>query len=427
VTIRLTKFGVEVLGYAYPPVVVDPFANTIFPLISEGDWRGEFSIETIWQTAISKSQSTGAEEREGRVSRPTRILRTLCTGMSRSETTRMLANAFSQAGTRYPAAIYPDFTFTTNSSTTSLLCDTSYKRFFPGQRVAVLPENYSLSATHLQAQLGIIDYVTPDEIKLLFPLDVACAAGDIVFPLADCQIKLSQELNARTDAIAEWLQECVELSGTATLPGLSEEDVHYLGMSYYQGYPIFDLEPNWRDSVRVGVAREGASVQSGNTNIVSADGDPFLTFGGSFEEYDRAAIWRAGRFFDSRNGRLRPFWAVNPLVLFDIVSIPTLASFAVTTASASGQLTDLVKHVGIRYTSGALQVIQVTSIVNNVNGTTTINLIEDMAVGVESVTSAHLSRFDQDSFKETWRTDEICQFDLNYRSLLDEATYAVIP
>lgn len=428
-TNRVTKFGTEILGYPYPTVIADPFANTVHPLISESNWRGTFTDETIWQTAISKSQTTGSEEREGRVSRPTRILSTLISGLNREEVARLLANAYSMAGSRYPAAIYSDFTFATNSSTTTISCDTRWRRFFIGQRVAVLPANYSLSATFLQAQIGTIASVTSGTITFEFALDTACAIGDLILPLMDSEISLSQEMDGVTDWVAEWQQECVELSGNSTLPGLSEEDVHHLGMEYFQGLPIFDIAPNWRDRIKVGIARDGSAVQSGNTSIVSPDGGAYLTFAGSFEEYDRKSIWRSARFFDSRKGRLRPFWTPNPLTLFQVTAIDDSVGFFIKYPTTRTHLQPFLRKVWIEFADGRTKLYSVTGTSDSVDGIL-VNVNDDLLAyaspaDLVRVTSAHLCRFDQDSLKRTWFSDGICKFDLTYRSLLDEAVYAL--
>lgn len=424
---RVTKFGVEVLGRIPPKVVVDPAANTLFPLVSESNWRGTFSVETVWQTAISRSQTTGAEEREGRVSRPTRILSTLISGMSRKETARMLANAASMSGSRFPAPIYSDFSVTTNSSKNDILCDTRWRRFFAGQRVAIVPQDYSLLSGNVQAQFGIIDYLTQDGFHLVDDLATSCQIGDFVFPMIDCELSLSQEMTALTDSVAEWTQSCQEYSSSSTLPGLSQGDeVSYLGMSYYKGLPIFNLVPNWRDNIRVSVNRDGDSQASGNSNIVTPDGQAgYLSFDASFEEYDRRAVWTAARFFDSRRGRLYPFWAPNPLILFDYVSNDDSNTIYVETPASADQLAQFVSAVQVTYLDGSTALTSVSTIEDSDQY---IKLTLEDAVSaddIDEITSAHICRFDHDNLKQVWTTDEVCGYDLRYRSIEDESVYGV--
>lgn len=431
-SLRVTKFGVEILGRAYPPVIADPASNTVFPLISESNWRGEFGVETIWQTAISRSQSTGAEEREGLVTRPTRILNTLISGLDRTETTRMLANAFSMAGSNYPAAIYSDYTIAITASTSNIECETHHRRLFPGQRVAVLPSDYSLRSDFTQAQLGVIATVTADGITLVDPLAVSCAIGDIILPLVDARISLSQELDAITDGVAEWEQVCIELSGASTLPALAEEDARHLGFVYYLGYPVFRHNINWRDDVKVGVARDGSVSQSGTTEIATPDGSAaYFTFAASIEEYDRKTVWNTARFFDSRRGRLHPFWAANPLVLFEVTSVVATSPngiIRVKAATSSAHLTDMIEHVSISYVTGAQAEYAIDTMSDEAGGVIEITLLGAIETdAIEELTSLHLCRFDQDNLKQAWITDQVCKFELAWRSLLDEGTYQVTP
>jgi len=425
-SVRITKFGVELIGKPFPAVVVDPFANAIFPLISKGNWRGSFSVETSWQTAISRSPITGAEEREGLVTRPTRATKALISGFSREETTRMLVNAFGMASTRFPAALYSDFTIAENASTTLVECDTRWKRFFPGQRVAVLPANYSLSTGLLSAQFAEIAVVQMSGISFVTPLTTASVVGDIILPLFDAHISLSSNLSAHTDSVAEWQQECLEYSGQSTLPGFSDEDVTYLGLSYFEGYPIFDFLPNWRENVQVRVGREASFDSQGTSGVfVSEAPVPHLVFSGTFEDYSRRSAWHSARFFDSRKGRLRPFWIENPLTLFTLSSVPNLAQIRVVAAASSLQFESLLTHLSVHYLDGTRKLYKIDTIAD-VSNTLEFTLFGTLdSDDIDYITSAHLCRFNSDSLLQEWETDYVCSYEFDCKSLIDEAAYAM--
>lgn len=431
-TIRVTKFGVEVIGKPFPAVVADPFANTIFPLISEGNWRGKFSVTTSWATSISRSPTTGSEEREAQLSRPNRTTRTLISGFSREESTRMLVNAFGMASTRFPAALYSDFTVADSADDEVIECDTRWKRLFPGQRVAILPADYSLLDSFTQAQFGVLDQVTMESISFVTPLADPCAIGDIILPLMDAQVSLSSEFSAETDTVLEWEQECVEFSGSNSLPGFSDEDVRYLGLDYFDGYPIFDFLPNWKDRVTVRVEREGSLEPLGNTDVLATE-EPFahLVFSGTFEDHNRRDAWHSSRFFDSRKGRARPFWIESPLTLFSLHSVPNLAQIRLSASVSSLQLADLITHLSVRYLDGTRKFYLIDTISDEVDGDDLVlefTLFDDLdSDDIDYVTSAHLCRFDKDSMTQEWETDGVCSYDFSCRSLVNEGVFQVTP
>lgn len=425
---RITKFGIEVLGKPYPATIPSPPVSVVFPLISESNWRGEFTDETVWQTEVGRSKTKLAEEREARVSRPGLNFSALISGLSRIETGRLLSNAFQICTQPTAMPIYSDITILISiSGGTQYFCDTSYRRLYPGQRVGVVPANYSLISNDTQMQVGRIASVDSSSITLELSLSVTPNPGDLIVPLVDCEVSLSQEIQALTDGVTEWQQIYSQISGSNSLPPFSGTDLGRAAPTY-GGYPIWDMSYNWRENVRVSVIREGVLDPSGNTVVASVDGEkPVLGFSGTYELYERADIWKASKFFDSRRGRLRPFWAVSPIMLFENATVVDSLTITATLFTTPFHLESFITTVAAILPDGSISIHEVESI-DHSGSVLTINLTSFTPIDLDAteITTANLCRFDQDNLKRTWLSDGVCVFELAHRSLLEEEEFLLL-
>jgi hypothetical protein len=432
-TLRLTKFGLEILGRSFSPISYSTVTDAVFPIIADNNWRNEVSDSCTWQTDVSRSKTTGAEERVSMCSRPARDFQVLLSGMSREESARMMMNALAMGKNPSIMPIYSDFATTTSGTAPGvkfLPCDTRYKRFYPGQRIAMVPADFSLvipsAGNPLQLQMDVIDYIAHDGLHLVNGPAVQVVRSSLVFPMIDCELSLSQEITALTDGIIEWRLSYSELSGNSALPAQWDDNLRML-FPYYNGYPIFDMDSNWRDSVTIKIVRDGERNQQGKTYLVSPDGPASrFEFTSLYEQYERRDAWLLAAFFDSRRGRCYPFWLPNPQMMFTIYSVPSTTVIRVQPVPYVGALSDNFTHVAVTNADGSLSLHAVSSIDNTIDTYYEITLSEALsATTITDVTTAHLCRFSSDTLERKWVTDGICSSKVSMISLIDEADYAV--
>lgn len=408
------------------PDVVRPLTlPSVLPSALLNNWTGEVSVESTYQTDVVASAAELAEERRSLADRPTRIMKVRFTGMSRGVSAKILGNLLRNANQRMPVPLYCDRSeVSAASSGTDLYCDTTSRRFFKGSRVVVW-EDGDVEPTSVQYTTVL--KVAPDRLIVADTLSKTYPVGASVFPCIDVEISLRHTMSPLTDANVEATVAFNEVFGWSALP-----PTVYFNPSEFpsiDGVPVLDVPPDWNGSMQSDVLRGGSRYASGRAEIVyTAGGRPQMQHRLTYTELDRASFWKLVRFFDSRRGRARAFWVVNPSILF----VPTAVSTSYIDVQAYGDATDIedfLSYLALVDTSDVITVLGITGVTDNGDGTYRIAHDGDTSgetlSSIDLLTSAHLVRMAGDSMVERWRTDGVASVTFDMIDLLSESEVEV--
>lgn len=411
---RITQTGMELLSRRVQSDVVpgdDPDTTTKLFL---HNWRDPIRVETAWLTDITKAL-TGAEERRSIRDRPTRSMAVLFHGLTQEEATGLWMNLLTFAKARLLMPLYTDYAKLTGPSSGSTLpCDPTLRRFFPGCRVVI--HYWERRRFPTMVEYGRIESVGPDGIVLKDALAGSFPANARVYPVIECEANVDQIASAIADERSEMRLQFHEVTGQNTLPS-SVPPMSDLGdVESFRGHPILPLRHAWQADPEMMVRQEGDRYASGRGFVTDLRGDPKVGWVLFFRGRDRKSSWDILTFFESRMGRTRPFWAVAPIDLFSPVGLTT-TEIHVRQFGELEQLEEFVKYIAIVGRDGSVGLRGVDSIVSGTHAgedVWTITFDEAFTQVVSNldklarVTFAHLLRADQDYVTEEWTSTEMC-------------------
>lgn len=254
--------------------------------------------------------------------------------------------------------------------------------------------------------------------------DKTSPSRGFIFPVMECAVEIDNRATVRTDEVNE---ATINLEET---PGLSGLDPHITpgttpaGFTDYLGDPILHLPINWA-RVRMGVHRLGKRESTGITHTFTAFGErPGETFELPFLFNGRAAIWDLLTFFDSRAGRLHPFWLISPSAGVRPTSI-TGGDTIHLDPNTTERDWEIYKQIGVRtVATGALSIHAITLSLE-VGGEHLLTIspaLPTSDVSDYDFATAHLCRFDTEEVGEDWQTDQDMQVTLKVKELINEKT-----
>ncbi|MGE3795916.1 MAG: hypothetical protein AB7I38_18600 [Dehalococcoidia bacterium] len=421
--LRLTRTALEIAGRKFfrARAIPDPVPELLQLLLH--DWTTDWAIEASWSTDVVSALS-GAEERRGLVDKPYRQIRTRMTGMSREESALIWSVFMRSHHQRLPVPIQPDRlrvvgAVGAGATTIPTVEDPRLYRFFPGMLAAVFRAGGIAVAD--QIEIVEVDSLTGSAVVVSGPLTVSHGAGSEVVPLAIGEPLLDASGQVETDrgfAVDLEVEEAVGPLGMPAWAILGD----FPPLPTYRQVPIFPRALiNWSEPVRSQAYRPGTRHQRGRGTVVDLIGDrPRAGFSFGASGLDRPTSVDILRLLDSRRGRLHTFWFTNPQSLWAPVSFDREA-VVVATPSDGARFVD---HVALLFRGGHVAIREVAG-VSAVSGGVALAFreplpLEDEARVLEDVTSAHLSRFRDDAYRETWRTDSHVSVDLQSIEVLRE-------
>lgn len=416
--VRLTRQIIETLGINPGRVEPQSFITdlgTYFPPVYEPDWTNRIEFTTSWQTAISQSPLTGTEERHSLKTRPTREISFSTSSMSQAGSMQLQMSTFQLMNARTPMPIYCDLTTlvrAVGTSATEIECYTLHKRFFSGQRALVVKRDFSrfdISGVnsygfYIDIKEVALDRLIVEQGAVLVPLD----GTELLFPCMDVHPLLKQDGTLYSDFYTSARVTALEIDGNSTLPPSWQGEIGAYH-DYYEGYPIFKIEPNYATSVKQSYFRPGKEFRSGRSTQVASYSDlPSIALEYSEFNTSRREAWDLLRFFDSRRGAAEAFWAIQPLTSWKYITTTD------TSVQAEGfDYLDVtkkyIKHIGIETTEGDLYVKAIDDI-TEASSRFTIDFSSDrftVVPNIRRVSPAWLCRFDDDSLTQKWDTDRI--------------------
>ena len=428
--LKVTRQAAEIAGHHLGTVVPRPI-GTLFPPFFPNDWISDFSIDTIWKTTISQAHSSGAQQRTSLVERPSRVIGTHLAGLSQEDATALQMTLMRMQMHENPFPIYSDVTkleVDLGASAKEVICNVQNKRFYKGQRVAFVNpsftrQDYGVLAT---AIYGEIAETYGTGFTLVDALNNGQSAGVLVYPLIDVNPGLRFNTTLASDQTMFLNIQVEEVSGPNTLPGSWGVDISSY-LDYYNGNPIFKLEPNWASRVNLSFIRMGNSYSQGRGQHVELHADrPQVQVDITETDLSRSETWDLLRFFDSRRGRTHPFWILQPLTSHDIIAI-TATYVDVSIFDYLDNLQTFLTHIGFEENDGTLHVRQVASIATQDSDKFRITFTDPFTVVPAPIrmAPAWLSALRVDNMEQVWHTNEHSQCSLSTIQVLDEAAYSI--
>lgn len=416
-----------------PSTVVDvessPLTDDLWGLayLFLANWRVDLTLAHTFTTDVVAGESV-AEARSALVIRPARTLTIGLLGFDRDDSVALQMLLYRMAQARSLVPLYMDATkLTASASGTTLDCDTTNRRFYAGARVVVASMDPH-EAQYSAFEVATIDSVTPTQITLKVSLSGSYPIGSRVMPLIEARVVLTESWVHLTDKGTELQVTAFETVGEMTLPPTTTAGVDPSGYPVDNGLPIMDRRFDWTSAVTGGVQREGSITQVGRGSIAQTYGERARALAsGMVTSTDRDGIFKALRFFESRAGRLHPFWLFSPTDTYEAVAIDESEVEVV----AVGPEFDwnFRPYIGILMNDGTRYVRGVET-VSRLSGIDTVNFDSDLPVtpalsDVRSVRVVHRCRFSEDSFSERWVTDQLSMVELPMVEVLEEKAVVV--
>lgn len=423
--IRVTAHGIYVAGQERLSVDSSVITATELQFFLH-NWIQQFLIRTAFLTDVFQA-TTLAEERKSLLDRPDRDVTINLTGLKQIEVLQieMALNHAAIEDTLWP--LYPDFTELTTEATSSqndLVCDVTFRRFFPGAKV-LLVQFESTGREVLQTEFGVIDKVKSDRITLVDSLTNTFALNSRVYPLFVARVQLDTFMQFPSDSTIDLQFTLSEVSGPSALARLTVDQPSSFTTRDLDGVPIFDLQRNWSQSITKRLRRTGTSTPTGRSVLTSVLGDRALSiYDLEYLKLNRADSWELLKFFDWARGRFRAFWFVSPETVFNFNAI-SQTSVSVVEDVPKEDLRAFMEHVAIVMKDGTIYIREVATVItvagNNIilwSDVIPVVLLAD----IDRVTFGNLVRFDQDAIEELWMANESIMTSLSLAELTNEKT-----
>lgn len=424
---RVSRIAFEVLADAPDTITARDLPEDFAVWLH--DWSAPFEMESSYATDVQLSE-TGAEKRRSLSGKPYRALTQVWSGMSREESRDIALRTRRMCDQRTAMPIYADQSPLTQTvgatATTTIYCDTTRRRFVIGGWVAIIEIDGRGHATG-NCEFRKIQSRAADSLELTATVSSMSKGRWLVFPVLNCDQALEV---SRSHATGDHLKSTIsvtELVGESAYPASASGIPD--GVNFYGEYPIWPFDPNFRSDVKVDLSRDGAAEPVGRGRVVSATADkPREISGGSFL-FERDDFWTALQFFDSRRGRLAPFFVIDQDSTSQAAIIAATGAYVDFTAGDDfDSFSDGFEYLGLVMKDGTRYARPVLS-VQEVFGVWRVNLSEslpaDLAVtDLRRATRARVCRFQNDAFVEHWTTTNICQVNLGFFELLREQEFA---
>lgn len=379
------------------------------------DWASPPKPSTSWMTDVTVVENL-FEHRRQLVDRPFRSLAFNALALRNLDAAEMVLALRDAATGAFKIPLWNDWTVLTspaNAMSTSLQVETTtYRRFFAGQRVAVVSPVAS-SRNRWSVVYAVIATVSATAIGLTAALGAGASVGSRVYPAMDCDISLTGSTTVITDTVAKTKMLARETVGPTAIPALIGAGVNPSGETVFDGYPVMNFARDWTKEVQAGIIRSGSIAALGRSQIATIYGPrPQYSARATYMGIKRPDAWRILTFFDSRRGRTYPFWYTSPTADFHVKSVNT--GYIVIDGATS--VADVAKHthIALCHRNGSIEIARITGAVTS-GSDTRVNLASTPATPLQSIKRgswAYFARFDTDAIDEEWTTDEVAKFDL---------------
>lgn len=436
--VQITRIAGEALARQGSAGPVSPLALGDDAHIFLHNWVKAAELTTSFRNDISRSPVTGAESRLGLSIKPYRTMKLqwqVCPqpgpGQVQSlvelERLEVLLRRLTNA--RFQVPIYKDQAILGAGYTsvdTTILLDTSVRRFFPGARVAIVQLDACNQVTSFS--FHIIDVMTSASLTFDAQLGITVPAGSYVFPMMDCEVLLDVQANYTTSRVPTVTLTVAEAPGDSQLPPLKSDTPTGAEQYAEAGEPLRPIwfeEPNWLRGIKKGRSRQGTRTRGGRADFVNVEATRSRQTHSYQLQGKRAEMWNALVFFETRRGSLRAFWHIDQDQYLEAVDIDASGTFVgVSKIGDVADFTEEMDFVGIVMDDGKVFVRKVVTIqeiltVFRMTLDQSIDLNLDPA-DVARVARARLTRYKTDSITERWTHTGLMTMSVQFIEVLDE-------
>lgn len=405
-TSYITQCGIEVLSKWSPPVVI-PLSYSYIPArIFHPYWNDKVIVETIWNTTIFTSQSTGYEQRLQNLERSYRTIQVSFLALNREDISLLTAYLRDISTKAIPVPIFSDYTKISADAFTHdflVFCDTEYRRFHQGQRIVI----YLFDSKSRPDKIGfyIIKSVTSGYIELTTELEADYPVGSRIMPMVDAEINYQLSYDLITNRISKVTLTIIEKIGENTL---LVYDKH--SFNKYEDFYVWEFTYNWNDTPRLGISQLGSVEQLGlGTTSYTVQDRPDDVISGTVSCLSKAKSFEYLSFFNKHQGRTVPFWFMLPFDVFELVELqPTY--IRVKTKTKEYDFSDYL--LGFKLHSGTVLIRRFVTVQEVIEGVFEFTLLfgEDLDIAIDDVKMiglATLVRYTSDSCRQEFITDSI--------------------
>lgn len=421
----VTRFSYEALGRRF--IQMEEFDIPANFKLFLHNWVTSSSLESSWSTDVTASASDLAEDRVGLLERPYRALKCSWLVKGAEDTTRLLVEMRRLVDETSVVPLYMDAVELTQDVTSgsTIYGDFSRGRFFINGPVVMAKLKPTLpgAATEIEDwEIRTIEVKFDERLEFSVPLTMDIVAGrTVAIPLMQThpQTKLGVELH--TNNTLQVSATFDEIYGSTALPPIaSNQPDHFQS---YNDFPILSTTPQWDGGVSMELRREGSMEAIGRGRVVYQRGDRHRQITALVFEEDREGGWDLIRFFETRRGRLIPFWVIDFDNSFPAVGLsPSFFS-----VSPVGELSDFqaeLDFMGVIFSDGTAAVREVTT-VQEVAGVWRITMDSALPAGytIDDVVlfgRARLCRMEEDALEESWPVTNVCSLKIPVLELLAE-------
>lgn len=273
---------------------------------------------------------------------------------------------------------------------------------------------------------------TAGGITILGTLPVTYPTGSFVVPVLEVEVLLEASMDLLTDRLGSVSISFIEKNITSLVAANDyalyntlfspQVQTHTNGEDYY----VLKIpETQWADTVKVTSNRPGDRSVLGRDSVISKQGFALLSFEFSLFFATHAEFWAKYSFFDAHQGRLIPFWLMNPLTMWDATAITT-TTLDVGLHGDLNELTDNLTFVAIELNDGTVYIREFSGVSEPVAGTLRFTWTDPIPAttlsDVARVSSAVLCRFSSDSLRESWATDGVATMSFMVTEVFNEAS-----
>lgn len=423
-TVKITTYAMTVAGRVHQKVDAD-FATAAQLHFFLHNWLNGALVESRWMTDVTRA-TTLTEERRSLLDRPHRDIEVFLVGLDKQETFNLQNVLQKITGERTMWPLYTDFTRGTQPITAdTITCDTTYRRFFNGGRVAIV--EFGANRSISQIEYATIDYVQDDKIVLTEDTTLDFNGVQRVYPIFYAEITRDTEIEFLTPDLARAIVSLREIDGPSALGRTAFESPTAYPVDSATGKPIFVIEERWANNIRKRLIRAGQDFNSGRAKIVHTAGDRFsVGYTVDLYGFDRQQCWDFIQHFDNVKGRYKPFYYAMPELQLEF----QLAGPGFVTATAYGTSADYSSHthVILKLKDGTTHVRPIENLIVAV-GDVSITWTEDIpGLSNADIASAHFgieARFSQDFIREQWETDDSIDLQFGIEELQRETDVSV--
>lgn len=432
--VEVYQYGVEALGRQLPvagsPLNMPAWQTAAGAGIHKGiflhNWISKFQIHTRYETSISVSSENRAEERVGLLYKPYRTITIHWTELDRESLDVLLFSLRGMASGSWVCPLFGDQIeldqdfIAGAGSPYKLYCKPLQRRFPQMIRIAVVGLDWrgDIEWVHYTQELN--RYGDRIEISTDLPQN-AYAGRTLIFPCLDVEASARTQISYVTALVANVGHTTSEVIGDSALPpswtGVAG------GFGSYAGLPIFAPPHNWVHSRDISYGMEGSLFKQGRGKIMDLRGDhPRVTIKFNLQ-LGREDAYRMINFFDSRLGRLLPFWTIDAENIWKVTNLS--ASFIdIEAVGDYDTMQEDFAYVGLKMEGAESHVRPVASFENN-GDTWRILLSDTLPIGlsvndVVYCSRARTSRFLKDTLSEVWETDALCNIMIQTIEVLEE-------